>query len=194
MNAAGAGPIPASAAFLHGGTMKNFVALFAALLIGNAALAAAPSSQVPTTSQEYQWNRFLGPTALATLLGTKLKQAHTTAVGILDYSLVGGAVGDLSTGITLPNKAIVRKCFFDVLTQPTSGGSATIAFKVQSAGDLKTATAIASWTVGRVDGALDGAVANFIKLTAERTIYATVATAALTAGKIKVFCDYVVSE
>lgn len=135
-----------------------------------------------------------GSGCVCNVVGTKLKQAHNTAVGILDYSLVGGAIGDLAVGITLPNKAIVRKAFFDVITQPTAGGAATVAFKVQSGGDLKTATAISSWTVGRVDGALDGAVANFIKLTAARTVYATVAASALTAGKIKVFVDYVVSE
>lgn len=193
MNAAGVGPIPASAAFAHGGTMKNFIALFAALLIGQTAFAVAPSSQVPTTANEYQWNRFMGPTALATLIGTKLKQAHNTAVGVLDFSLVGGATGDLETGITLPDNAIVRKAFFDVLTPPTSGGLATVAFKVQTAADLKTATAIASWT-GIVDGELDGTPADFIKLTAQRKVYATVASFALTGGKIKVFVDYVVSE
>ncbi len=174
--------------------MKNFVALFTALFVGVSAFAVAPTSQVPTTSQVYQWNRFMGPVAFSTLLGTKLQQMHNTAVGIYDFSLVGGAQGDLSTGIVLPNKAIVRRAFYDVLTQPTSGGSATVAFKVQSAADLKTATAIASWTTGIKDGALDGAVANYIKLTAERTVYATVAASDLLSGKIKVFVDYVVSE
>jgi hypothetical protein len=174
--------------------MKELVALFSALFIGQVAFAAPPTSQVPTAGQEYQWNRFLGPTAFATLLGTKLRQAHNTAVGILDFALVGGAVGDHETGITLPNKAIVRRVFFDTLVQPTSGGSATIAFKVQSAADLRAATAIASWTVGLAQGIPDGSVANMIKLTAERKVYATVATAALTGGKIKVFVDYVVSE
>jgi hypothetical protein len=174
-------------------TMKKFFALFTALFVGSAAFATAPSSQVPTTSQVYQWNRFMGPVAFSTELGTKLQQMHRTAVGTLDFSLVGGAVGDLAVGITLPIKAIVRRVFFDVVTPPTSGGSATIAFKVQSAGDLKAALAIASWT-GIVAGIPDGTTATMIKATAERQVYATVATAALTAGKIKVFVDYVVSE
>jgi hypothetical protein len=174
--------------------MKQIFALFTALFVGASAFAVAPTSNVPTTSQVYQWNRFMGPVAFATLLGTKLQQMHTTAVGTYDFSLVGGAVGDLSTGIVLPDNAIVRRAFLDVITPPTSGGSATVAFKVQSAADLKAATAIASLTAGVHDGALNDSVAAYIKLTAERTVYATVATAALTAGKIKIYVDYVVSE
>jgi hypothetical protein len=105
----------------------------------------------------------------------------------------GGAAGDHKVGILLQNKSIVRKVWYDVVTAPVGVGS-TIAFKMNNAGDLKTATATASWT-SRVDGALDGAVANFLKCStaAGCNLVATVASA-YSAGKIKVFVDYVVSE
>lgn len=170
--------------------MKTF--LFG-LLLSVTAFAANPVSKVPTSAMEYTLNRVLGHAAQKYSLGTVLRQAHNTAVGVYDFSATGGAQGDHEVGITLPDNAIVTDVLFDVVTAPTSGGSATVAFKVQSAGDLKAATAIASWT-GLLDGVPVSSAATAIKLTAQRKVYATIATADLTAGKIKVFVEYVVSE
>lgn len=115
-------------------------------------------------------------------------------VATYDFAKHGGAVGDITLDdAVLPDNAIITKVFFDVLTAPTSGGAATVAFKVASAGDLKAATAIASWT-GLVDGVPADTAATMIKLSADQLVKATVAVAALTAGKIKVCIEYVQSE
>lgn len=166
--------------------------LFSALLLFAASVSfgAAQQSIVPTANMAYEMNRAT-PQAFKYSAGSVLKEAHNTAVGVWDYSLTGGVAGAYSTGITLPNKAIIRKVFFDVVTTPVGVGG-TIAFHAVNANDLKTATGTSSWS-NRVDGALDGAVANFIKLSEAKTVYATLVST-YSAGKIKVFVDYTVSE
>jgi hypothetical protein len=167
----------------------KFLVTILAFVLGTSAFAGP----VPTSSDEFQWNRFWGPAALATLAGTKLREAHNTAVGVYDFATAGGAIGERPVGLTLPNGAIIRNVFIETLTAPTSGGAATIAFRAQSAADLLGATAIASFT-GRQQGVPNGAVANMIKLTAARTVTATVATAALTGGRIAIYIDYVLGQ
>lgn len=126
--------------------------------------------------------------------GTGIKRV---AKGVYDFSVSGGAVGTfnlLPETDLIPANAIVTRALIDVVTAPTSGGSATVAVKVKNANDIKTATAIASYTVGLMDGVPVDTAATSIKLTAASNIVMTVATAALTAGKIVVFLEYVISE
>jgi hypothetical protein len=131
--------------------------------------------------------------------GTELNGTKNLMKAVYDFEELGGAVGDINlvddegNAAVLPDNAIIHQVIFDVVTAPESGGSATIAFNANSAGDMKAATAIASWT-GIVAGVPVGTAATCVKLTAERTLQATVATAALTAGKINVFVEYFVSE
>lgn len=121
-------------------------------------------------------------------------------------------------GVYLPIYAIIINAYVDVKTtfQSTAGGTdkATVALMAQGAGDLTAAIAIedgsnvwdaglhgclpgsyAEATVSGDSAILDAArkAASYIKLTAEREITATVAVAALTAGKAVVHIDYVVS-
>lgn len=144
------------------------------------------------------------PNALhETRLGNLLvdKKEHVLRA-VYDFSVLGGAVGaltlrdasDLAVAAKLPKGAIVRNCAIDVITAPTSGGAATIALGTgAAANDLKAATAIASYT-GLVACVPVGTVATAIKLTADQTMSATVATAALTAGKIYVVVQYELSD
>jgi hypothetical protein len=119
-------------------------------------------------------------------------------------------------GVYLPTKAIITKAWVDVVTTFTSAtDAATIALKVQSAGDLVAAIAIsdasnvydaglhgalpgsyAEATVAGDSAILDAArnAASFIKLTAVREVTATVAVEALTAGKANIFVEYVISD
>jgi len=142
------------------------------------------------------------------------------ASAVFDPSAVTGdrTVAAHGLGIYIPNKAIVTKFWYDVITTFTSPTSdaATIAVHIQSAGDLIAAIAISDATnvwdagihAGKVgfpnfgaDAAHDSQVevaalfaATAIKATAEREITATVAVEALTAGKAVFFCEYVLSE
>lgn len=109
-----------------------------------------------------------------------------------DFAVDGGAVGDINLGISLPSGALVLAAFVNVTTVLTSGGAATVALKSEAAGDLQSAAAIsgAPWsTTGWKAGTKTYATAP-VKLTADRNIAATVATAALTAGVFEVLVFY----
>ncbi|MEV4096962.1 hypothetical protein [Streptosporangium saharense] len=116
--------------------------------------------------------------------------------GRYDFSVDGGAVGDidLTYDAQIPANAIVLGGFVEVDAAPTSGGSATVAVKVEGAGDIVAAAAIsgAPWsTTGRksVVPAFTGATT--VKTTQARKIQATVATAALTAGVFDVVLFFI---
>jgi hypothetical protein len=124
-----------------------------------------------------------------------------------NFARQGGAVGTLkliyppdpafpggAPSGTLPANAIVTGCYIDVITAPTSGGSATIALSTgQGAADLLAATAKASFT-GIMACIPVGTAATAIKLTADSVPTLTIATAALTAGVINVHIQYVLSD
>lgn len=119
------------------------------------------------------------------------------ARGRYDFAVDGGAVGDidLTSSAQIPANAYVLFGFVEVDTVPTSGGSATVAVKVEGAADLVAAAAIsgAPWsTTGRKSIVPVATGATSVKTTAARKIQATVATAALTAGVFDVVLFYVV--
>jgi hypothetical protein len=129
--------------------------------------------------------------------GGSLRGGLNVAVGKYVFATEGGAVGDIAlTGSThIPSGATILGGYLEVTVAPTSGGAATIAIKVEGAGDIVAAAAIsgAPWsTTGRksVIPAFTGATT--VRTTAARDITATVATAALTAGTFTVVLVYVV--
>lgn len=111
-----------------------------------------------------------------------------------DFAVEGGAVGDINLHTDdVPSGAIILGGYLDVITPLTSGGAATVAIKVEGAGDIVAAAAFdgAPWsTAGRksVIPAFTGATA--VKTTAARKIRATVAAAALTGGVFDVVLFY----
>jgi hypothetical protein len=174
--------------------MRNLIAFLLLASTAAHAVTTDPVSVVPNASSEFSQNRQMGPVALKYSLGTQVKQAHNTAVGVFDVATSGGATGYHNVGITLPAKSVIRKVWFDVVTAPTTAAPAAfIAFKATTDGDLKDSVGTGLWA-NRVDGELDGTVTEYLKLSTATVIKASVLTAALTAGKIKIFVDYVVSE
>lgn len=121
-------------------------------------------------------------------------------------------------GVYIPDNAIITKVWIDVVTTFTSASAdaGTIAIHAQSADDIVAAIAISDssnvWDAGihgsklgfpnlGADAAHDSALevaalfaGTFLKMTAEREITATVAVAALTAGKANIFVEYVISD
>ena len=118
-------------------------------------------------------------------------------------------------GVYLPANAIIKNAWTDVITAFTSATSAaTVAIKTEGTGDIVAAIAINSgssrWASG-LGGGLPGSYAeatvagdtaildaarkagSYIKTTAEREITVTNAVEALTAGKMYIFVEYVVS-
>lgn len=120
--------------------------------------------------------------------------AAKPAVGLYDFAVDGGAVGDITLrGDKIPNGAVIVDALLHVDTVPTSAGAATIAVKSEAAADIQAAAAIsgAPWSTAGAKRASLTATSAPIKPTAERSIVATVGTAALTAGKFKVVVWYV---
>lgn len=154
-----------------------------------------------TNEQREIFNRFSdNGTAEKYKLGNLLSSTLSCVVGEYDFSKQGGAVGSFNlkdkdgVDVKIPANALILNAFAVVRTAATSGGSATIALKAESAGDLLAATAVASFSAAaKIQGVPDfGTLGDSVLTTAERTLQATVAVAALTAGKINAFVFYVV--
>ena len=112
-----------------------------------------------------------------------------------DFATDGGAVGTVTLrGPKLPTGAVITKAYSYYTTAATSGGSATVAYGVESddATGIEGATAIGTAaTAGAHDTDADGTAANFTTITtAERDLILTIGTAALTAGAFVLVCDY----
>lgn len=199
--------------------MKNiFLALLllsgSAFAINSPTLNTAQPQLSPGPDFQYTFDHLTSlPSARKYRLGTVLWEAYNTLICVYDFATQGGAIGninllaeDLKTPCTLPGKAVIRNGMVDVTTAPTSGGSATLALSSgQTAADLMTATAKASFTGQLLLIPVFATVANYIKLTTANSVvngvnvnayqpYLTVATAALTAGHFRVFIDYVRGE
>lgn len=144
-------------------------------------------------------NEDLGKAATSVFgVGEAIHRTPNCLRAIYDFSVLGGATGDiallddLGQPAVLPKGAIVRRVLAYVVTAVTSGGSATVALKAASTADLMAATAKASLSAAAlVDGTPVGSAATAVgPLAADTTVKATVGTAALTAGKIVYFIDY----
>lgn len=122
---------------------------------------------------------------------TEIKVAR----GRYDFAVDGGAVGDIDLTSTaqIPAKAVILGGFVEVDTALTSGGSGTMAVKVEGAADIVAAAAVsgAPWsTTGRKSVVPVFTGATTVKTTAARKIQATVGTADLTAGAFDVVLFY----
>ena len=108
------------------------------------------------------------------------------------------ATGAHGTGVTLPIHAMVVGGFVDVNTAFTSENTnnATIAISVQAANDIISAAAVSGApysTIGRkaIVPKANTPESTSVKTTAAREITCTVATSALTAGKLTGYLYYV---
>lgn len=181
--------------------MKKFLTLFLTLAVLVAPASVLANGTTLSDAKKTQFNLDNGANSgPIEKLGTKLVQErkHVLKVGY-DFDVHGGAVQaatplvgvDGKVGI-LPRGAIVKGCTIDVITQGATSASGTVALGTgQSANDLKTATAAASYT-GLV--ACESAAGTGIKMTADRTPTFSIATGALTGGKLWVLIEYVLSE
>jgi hypothetical protein len=116
------------------------------------------------------------------------------AVAEYDFAIDGGAVSDIALrGDKIPSGAVIVDALVKVSTALTSGGAATVAIKTEGAADINAADAIsgAPWSTTGTKRPDFVPTTAPITTTAERSITATVATAALTAGAFKVAIGYV---
>lgn len=113
-----------------------------------------------------------------------------------DFATDGGAVGAINLrGDMIPSGAVVLSSIVKVATAVTSGGAATVSLGVETAVDIRAVatdltTPPALSTTGNKNGLITRATAP-TSTTADRHIVATIATAALTAGRFSVLVEYV---
>ena len=117
------------------------------------------------------------------------------AVAEYDFATDGGAVGSItlrsgdSLGNWIPAGAVITGGYLDVLVAATSGGAATVAITSEGAGDILAAAAVASLTTGRKSLTVAPGSGS-VKTTVPRNLVATIATAALTAGRFRLVVHY----
>lgn len=124
-----------------------------------------------------------------------------TDSGLYDFDIDGGDIGTYILG-DIPDNATVVNAWYEVLTTCTDGDTdaATIALSTaKAANEIVSAVAISDagnpWDAGYHDTLCDGTAAAFTtKTTAVTNVTMAVAVAALTAGKLRVWWQYVVSE
>lgn len=111
------------------------------------------------------------------------------ANGIYDFSKQGGAVGDINLPLFIPARCVVTNVLIVKKTAFTSGGSATVALKAVSTGDILAATAYdnAAFTAACSNAKQNG-ISNMIVNDSDSQVQVimTVAAAALTAGKYEI--------
>ncbi len=136
-------------------------------------------------------------------LGRELHKSKNVLKAIYDFAVLGGAVGDVllvdddGQAAMIPAKAVVTRAWSETITSVLSSGSATVAGKLVGAADIQAATAKATLVAGAfVEGVPVGTAATFVKQSgaAPAQVKATIAVAALTAGKIAYYLEYVLSE
>ena len=120
------------------------------------------------------------------------------ARGEYDFAVDGGAIGTITLrsdptdplGNDIPPNAIILGGLVEVDTAALSA-TGTMAVQAEAAGDILAATAQAGLTVGRksVIPAFTGA--GSVKTTVRRQLQLVIATAAFTAGKLRVIVWYV---
>lgn len=107
---------------------------------------------------------------------------------LFDFSQDGGSVATYSFGRLLPAGSIVTNIYSDEITALTSGGSATVQLKAGST-NLTDALAFDTGFAGTQSQALASS-ATAIKVSAESELKMAIATAALTAGKLRFLVEY----
>ena len=101
---------------------------------------------------------------------------------VYDFSVDAGATGNLDLSGLAQGNTIAKLVGVSVETAGTSGGSATIAVGVGGGTEFLSATAIASFSIGAFVEPTDADFKKVVTTTGKLTM--TIATAALTAGKM----------
>lgn len=114
-----------------------------------------------------------------------------------DFAELGGAVGTIYLGKTLPPGAMVIAGNSYVITALTSDGAAEVGVDLEASDDIVANAAVsgAPWsTTGEKDVVPDGTGTAVVRTTDYRQLAIVITVAALTAGKFVVTLLYVVEE
>ena len=110
-----------------------------------------------------------------------------------DFGIDGGAISaiDLASNFSLPIGAMVIGAWTDVKTAMTSEGSATVALAIGGV-TIKAATDMDDGAYTAIDAHL--ARTSAALTTAAGALSFTVAIAALTAGKVDIYVEYILAD
>ncbi len=172
-----------------------------------ALMVALPALAGVSTGSVYKLNNAMGKAAREANLGTIVAEGgdrgstenghmpQQMLVGEYDVASLGGhSLAVIELGVSLPDNAIITRSFVDVLTSFTGTG-ATVSIGSEASTDILNAVAVTGLVADtRVEGVSTGTAATMKKMTAERGIRVDVNTSAVTAGKLKVYLEYVMGE
>lgn len=131
----------------------------------------------------------------ATQFGVRGKWVYDSSLASSSSVGAHNFVDAEGVAITLPNKAVVTNCLIDVVTKPLATGTKTlISLDLASTGDLKASSEKDNYQVGRIACIPTGTVATMIKLAAAKTPTLSITSEAVTAGKVFIWLQYVLSE
>lgn len=119
------------------------------------------------------------------------------ASGEYDFAVDGGAIGTITlrsapdhpVGNDIPPGSVIMGGYVEVDTACLSA-TGTMAVQAEAAGDVLAATAQAGLTVGRKSVIPVFTGASSVKTTVRRNLQLVIATAAFTAGKLRVVVFY----
>ena len=113
-----------------------------------------------------------------------------------DFAVDGGAISTIATGVSLPAKAVIEKCWFRVETQIVDAGSGTIAVQCEDANNILSAADQSGVATGAfLASAVTGTAANMVDdIAAACDISWVIGGAAISAGKVRGYCRYSVHE
>lgn len=137
----------------------------------------------------------LNPTRGGTVGNSQYVGRTKWARAYYDFATDAGAVGAINLrGDMVPSGAVVVASYVKVESAVTSGGAATVSLGIQTAVDVRAvATDLTTAPSLATTGVKVGLVTNALPAltTADKHIVATIATAALTAGRFSVLVEYI---
>lgn len=163
-----------------------------------------------SADKQYKLNQYLGSVGSQTQLGTLIaeggqtgysRDGHQSAqllIATYDFAVNGGASGaSIHLGVSLPSKAIIRRTYLDTVT-PVASSGASIEISALNRGDIKNPFLASILNVAdqQTDGYSTGTVGLMKKITSAtpRGIFFGINAGTITAGKVKIFIEYVVSQ
>jgi hypothetical protein len=166
------------------------VAITGATTLANTTLSASTTLSVngnillnaPSTLKEADTMGFYGG-----------NQFYRVAAVHVDTTVKGLTMAQHTTGVFIPDKAIVTKAWVRVITQPTSTlSNSTLSIDLNAANDVVNGIVItnAQWTTGIKATIMAGAAANMLVMTAKREIKYTVGLEAILGGVFDVYVEY----
>lgn len=180
--------------------MKKILVL--SLMLANAALASSGGNQgVPLPAQVESMLNLSAVPAPLVKLGSQITQKKVNVMkAVYDYSKLGGSSGasailrDAAGGqAVLPAHAIVKSCVVSMLTA-LSPAPAEMSLGLTTVNDLKTATAVGSYT-NIVACTPDGTASKMIKVGGSKSsVIASFTVGSVTAGKFNLFIEYYLGD